>query len=137
MFLEKSSPKKKQRGLKDFFDFRNNQRNQIGLLFFIAFVAGTTLIYQFEERFDENLWRTERTRRYKLADDIIESQLLIGKTKEEVITLLGENYSTLSLNQQSLIYKLGQPPSFFEPKMELLLILFVNEKVIEVTRIQD
>jgi hypothetical protein len=137
MFLEKSSPKKKHRGLKDFFDFRNNQKNQIGLLFFIAFVVGTTLIYQFEERFDENLWRNELTRRYKLADDIIESQLLIGKTKEEVIALLGENYSTLSLDQESLIYKLGQPPSFFEPKMELLLILFANEKVIEVTRIQE
>ena len=137
MFLEKSSPKNKHRGLKDFFDFRNNQKNQIGLVFFIAFVTGTTLIYQFEERFDENLWSTERNRRYKLADDIIESQLLIGKTKEEVIALLGENYSTLSLNQESLIYKLGQPPSFFEPKMELLLILFVKEKVIEVTRIQE
>ena len=85
MFLEKSSPKKKHRGLKGFFDFRNNQKNQIGLLFFIAFVAGTILIYQFEERFDENIWRSEPARRYNLVDDIIESQLLIGKTKDSDI----------------------------------------------------
>jgi hypothetical protein len=137
MFLEKSSPKKKYRGLKGFFDFRNNQKNQIGLLFFIAFVAGTILIYQFEERFDENIWRSEPARRYNLVDDIIESQLLIGKTKDEVIALLGDSYSTLSLNQESFIYSLGKPPSFFEPKEELLVIVFVNQKVKEVTRLQD
>lgn len=137
MFLEKSSPKKKHRGFKDFFDFRNNQKNQIGLLFFIAFVAGTTLIYQFEERFDENLWRNEGIRRYKLADDIIESQLLIGKTKEEVIELLGEPNSTVNLNKESFLYELGVPPSFLEPQMELLLIIFKNYKVIEVTRLQE
>ncbi len=113
------------------------RNDKIGLLFFIAFVLGTSLIYQFEERFDENLWRSEPTRRYKLSDDIIESQLLFGKTKVEVIALLGEPYSTLSLNQESFIYRLGKPPSFLEPKMELLVIIFINQKVIEVTRMQD
>jgi hypothetical protein len=113
------------------------RNDKIGLLFFIAFVLGTSLMYQFEERFDENIWRSEPSRRYKLADDIIESRLLIGKTKVEVVALLGDSYSTLSLNKESFIYRLGKPPSFLEPKMELLLIVFVNQKVIEVTRIQE
>ncbi len=113
------------------------RNDKIGLLFFIAFVLGTSLIYQFEERFDEDIWRSQPIRRYKLADDIIESQLLIGKTKDEVIAFLGEPYSTVSLKEVSFIYRLGKPPSFLEPKMELLVIVFVNQKVIEVTRMQD
>ena len=73
------------------------RNDKIGLLFFIAFVLGTSLIYQFEERFEKELWQNGQGVRYKLADDLIESQLLIGKTKSEVIELLGEPYSTVSL----------------------------------------
>ena len=113
------------------------RNDKIGLLFFIAFVLGTSLIYQFEERFDENIWRSQPTRRYKLADDIIENQLLIGKTKVEVVALLGEPNSIVNLNKESFLYKLGVPPSFFEPKMELLLIVFEKQKVIDVTLIQE
>jgi hypothetical protein len=113
------------------------RNDKIGLLFFVAFVLATSLIYQFEERFDQDQWRSKRAVRYKLADDIIESQLLIGKTKDEVIALLGKPDSILNLNQESFLYDMGIPPSFLEPKMELLLIVFVSQKVAEVMRMQE
>ena len=116
---------------------RIKRNDKIGFLFFFAFVLGTSLIWLFEERFDEELWRNQPATRYKLADDIIESQLLMGKTIDEVIEHLGKPNSTLNLNKESFIYRLGTPPSFLEPKMELLLIVFEHQKVIGVSRLQE
>tara|TARA_R100001369_G_scaffold24192_1_gene44536 strand:- start:15602 stop:15763 length:162 start_codon:yes stop_codon:yes gene_type:complete len=53
------------------------------------------------------------------------------------VGLLGEPTSKVNLEQESFIYRLGRPPSFFEPKEELLLIIFINQKVIEVTQLQE
>ena len=116
---------------------RLKRNDQIGLFFFVAFILSSSLIWFFEERFDKDIWRIERATRYKLVDDIIKNQLLIGKTKDEVVGLLGEPTSKVNLEQESFIYRLGRPPSFFEPKEELLLIIFINQKVIEVTQLQE
>ena len=132
MFLEKSSPKKKHRGLKGFFDFRNNQKNQIGLLFFIAFVVGTTLIYQFEEKFSEDLWRSQPSVRYKLADDIIDRELFIGKTKEDIIELLGPPSHYNVTESTYFSYYLGNEPSFFRSGRSDLILTFKNNRVIKV-----
>ncbi len=117
--------------------FQLKRNDKIGLIFFIAFVLSTSLIYQFEERFDQESWKSQPRMRYKMADDIIEKQLLIGKTKKAVIALLGKPYATTSLEKEVLVYRLGKPQSFFEPKSEQLFIFFADQKVIEVTRIQD
>lgn len=106
--------------------------DKIGLFFFVALIISTFLIYLFEERFDKNQWRSDPLRRYQMVDDIIESQLLIGKTKDEVIFLLGEPNSSISGKRDVFLYRLGNPPSFFESKKEQLLIAFENEKVMKV-----
>jgi hypothetical protein len=105
------------------------RNDKIGLFFFLALIISTTLIYLFEERFDKNQWRSDPSRRYQMVDDIIESQLLIGKTKDEVIFLLGEPNSSISAEKDVFLYRLGNPPSFFESKGEQLFIAFENEKV--------
>ena len=133
MFLEKPTPKKKPIQLKDLFDFRNNHVNQIGLIFFSAFVLGTTLIYQFEERFDTEQWISQPSMRYKMVDEIIENKLLIGKSKEEVTVLLGSPNSSSTNGKDFYLYRLGIPPSFTESKKEQLLIVFENNKVAKVT----
>ena len=117
------------------FQFKRNDK--IGFIFFIAFVLSTSLIYQFEERFDQERWQTQPGMRYKMADDIIEKQLLIGKTKREVIDMLGASYATTSLGKDVLVYRLGRPPSFSESKSEQLLVVFEDQKAIKVSRIQE
>ena len=137
MFLEKITPKKKGKGLKDYFDFRNNQKNQIGLILFCAFVLATTIIYQFEERFSESLWKSQPTLRYKLADDIIDRELFIGKSQKEIISILGRP-SNFNLNGDvSFRYNLGVKPSFSESTRVQLLIVFNDNKVSAVSEVED
>ncbi len=113
------------------------RNDKIGLFFFVAFILSMSLIWLFEERFDKERWRSQPSMRYKMADDIIESQLLIGKPKDEVIVILGQPNSSLSLEKDLFFYRLGTPPSFFEAKREQLLIIFVDQKAIEVARIPE
>ncbi|WP_369998421.1 hypothetical protein [Winogradskyella sp.] len=112
---------------------RLKRNDKIGLFFFVAFIISTSLIWLFEERFDKEQWRSNPQQRYKMADDLIESQLLIGKTKEEVISILGYSSNTIESSQEILTYSLGKQPSFFETKKEYLLIIFIDGRVKEVT----
>ena len=117
--------------------FQPKRNDKIGFIFFIAFVLSTSLIYQFEERFDQERWQMQPGMRYKMADDIIEKQLLLGKTKREVIDMLGKSYVTTSLGKGVLVYRLGRPPSFSESKSEQLLVVFEDQEAIKVSRIQE
>ena len=109
------------------------RNDKIGLLFFVAFIISTSLIWLFEERFDQEQWRSTPQQRYKMADDLIESQLLIGKTKAEVISILGYSGFHVETNENILTYSLGKQPSFFATEKEYLLIVFTNGRVSEVT----
>lgn len=113
------------------------RNDKIGLFFFVAFIISMSLIWLFEERFDKERWRSEPATRYKMVDDVIESQLLMGKTKDEVIVLLGKPNSSSTIEKDLFLYRLGQQPSFFEAKREQLLIVFENQKVIKVTIVQE
>ena len=109
------------------------RNNKIGLFFYAAFVLSTSLIFLFEERFDKNLWSTEPSKRHEMVDDLIESQILLDKTKNEVIAILGEPNSSITNDDAAFTYRLGQAPSFFKSKRERLLIVFVDNKVSRVT----
>ena len=107
--------------------------DQIGMVFFAAIVISTTLIWLFEERFSKENWKTYSYKRYKMADEIIENKLIIGKTKQEIILLLGDNMRPSKANgKEQFIYPLGTPQSFFEVKEETLIVVFENNKVINV-----
>lgn len=113
------------------------RNDKIGLFFFLAFAISSSLIYLFEERFDKNTWRTEPRTRYKMVDDIIEEKLFVGKTKQEIIALLGKPYDTKLSENEYFIYKVGTPPSFFNAKDEFLLIVFKNQEVIKVSQAEE
>lgn len=130
----KPSSKKKRKGLRDFFDFKNNQKNQVGLLLFIAFVASTILIYEFEERFDEERWKSLPDFRYEMVDDIIESDMFINKTKAEVISQLGQPNDSYSDEKLYFIYYLGREPSFFESRKMQLVFTFEKNRVTKVNQ---
>ena len=109
--------------------FELKRIDKIGLFFFAAFIIGTSLIWLFEERFDSDNWHNQPTMRYKMVDDIIEQKVLLGKSKDEVIILLGEPSSRTSEGKDIFLYSLGRPPSFFKTKREQLLIVFTNQIV--------
>ncbi|EDP71124.1 hypothetical protein FBALC1_01532 [Flavobacteriales bacterium ALC-1] len=113
------------------------RNDKIGLFFFVAFVLSSSLIWLFEERFNKQQWRSQPTTRYKMVDDLIESQLLIDKTENEVIVLLGKPNSSSTIEKDVFAYGLGEQPSFFKSKQEQLIIIFVNQKVVKVTLAQD
>lgn len=106
---------------------------KIGLFLLMALIVSMALIWLFEKRFDADSWQAEPLERYQMVDDIIESQLLIDKTKDEVVLMLGKPNRILSKDKDVFVYKLGTPPSFFDEKPEQLLIIFELEKVAKVT----
>jgi len=116
---------------------RLDRKNTIGLIFFLAFVISMSLIFQFEERFTIENWKSNYTTRYKMVDDLIESQFLIGKPKSEVFEILGQPDSQSNAKKDAFIYDIGDPPSFFSSQKEYLLIIFKNEQVEEVTLAVD
>ncbi len=109
------------------------RNDKIGLFFFVAFIISSSLIWLFEERFTKEQWRTNPSQRYQMVDDLIESQILIDKTKDEVVLLLGEPYSSSTIEKDIFVYRLGDQPSFFKSKREHLLIIFIDQKVDKVT----
>lgn len=113
---------------------RLKRNDKIGLLFFIAFVASTILIYEFEERFDQERWRSLPSFRYEMAEDIVDSELFINKTKEDVIIILGEPNAINTEGEIYFSYKLGQKPSFFKTEPTQLILRFENNRVKEVVQ---
>ena len=102
---------------------------KLGLFFLVVISLSYSLLWLFEKRFDEELWKSDVTARYKMVDNLIESQLLVQKSKSEVIAILGEPFSSSKIEKDIFVYKIGDPPSFFDSRKEHLLIIFVDQKV--------
>ena len=65
-----------------------------------------------------------------MSEDIIDSEMLIGKTKEEVINLLGKGYSLYDDNW--IAYYLGFVPGWIGIDPDVLDIYFKHGKVVRV-----
>ncbi|WP_452222344.1 hypothetical protein [Lacinutrix salivirga] len=98
-------------------------------VFALAIAISYFLIDANEKEFDINEWNANPQTRYKMSNAIIENKLLFGKTKTEVIQLLGPSETSTLNGKEYVSYNLGKTPSFFEQKMETLIITFDNEKV--------
>ena len=82
--------------------------------------------------FDKQKWFDDHEKRYELSADIIDSKVLIGKSKEEIREMLGdEENSDLSDNW---IYYLGFRPQLFVIDPDYLDLTFKNNKVIKVSQ---
>lgn len=82
--------------------------------------------------FNQDEWSSNMEERYKMSEDIIESKMLIGKNRDEVINILGNNYSTNNKNRLS--YELGFVPGLFNIDPDYLDIKFENGIVISVNQ---
>ncbi len=80
--------------------------------------------------FDKNEWNSNIEERFKMSENIIESEILIGKTREEVIQMLGNDFITN--NESEITYELGNVPGLFNIDPDYLDIKLKNGKVISV-----
>ena len=80
--------------------------------------------------FNKQKWESNKDERYKMSEYIISNNMLIGKTKDEVINLLGNEY--YNYNENHIAFYLGFVPSIFKIDPDLLDIYFENGKVTKV-----
>ena len=99
--------------------------------------------YHHQKYFSSELWIEKPSLRYELSDDLIASEMLIGKTKTEVESLL-ETYEWLSWdetkkdhNTNKWNYSLGIEPGAFNTEKECIEIVFKNDKVTRVNSFKE
>ena len=98
----------------------------IGLIYLWIF----SISYYPTNDFDKQTWESNPEERYKMSEDIIESKMLIGKTKQEIVELLGNDFYSYSENH--IAYRLGFVPGLFNIDPDVLDIYFENGKVTKV-----
>ncbi|WP_289319909.1 hypothetical protein [Peribacillus simplex] len=75
------------------------------LLLYCVVILG---VNEYESRFTTERWLNDDEGRVYLVDDLLNDHELIGKTKEEVITLLGSPTETEYFKEEdSVVYYLG------------------------------
>ena len=98
----------------------------VGLIMLLVF----SMSYHPNHDFDKTKWFADKETRYELSEDIIESEMLIGKTKSEVRQLLGDESNTDESDYWS--YYLGFRPGITNIDPDVLDIEFKDGKVIKV-----
>jgi hypothetical protein len=98
----------------------------IGIIVLLFF----SMSYYPTHDFDKEKWFTDKEKRYEMSDDIIESNMLIGKTKAEIQQILGDGDN--SAQSDDWYYDLGYRPGFANIDPDVLYIEFRNCKVIRV-----
>lgn len=95
----------------------------VGLIVVFVFYVS----YYPTKEFNETGWRTEKEKRYEMTKDIIDNDLLIGKTKEEIVKTLGDDY--FKYNEDHWGYEVGFVPGLFNIDPDVLDIHFKDDKV--------
>jgi hypothetical protein len=80
--------------------------------------------------FNQEEWMSNPDERFRMSEDIIDSRMLIGKTKAEIEILLGLDFSTVSAYEVS--YYIGFVPDMFAIDPDVISIRFANDVVAEV-----
>ena len=86
--------------------------------------------YYPNKEFNKQEWNENQEERYTMSNDIIKSEMLIGKTKEAVIARLGDDF--YSYNEDDIAYDLGFVPGLFNIDPDVLDIYFKRGKVTKV-----
>ena len=82
------------------------------------------------KNFDQDDWMKDPLTRYEMTHDLIESELLIGKSKEEVISILGAY--TFTYKEEHWAYEVGYVPGLFNIDPSVLDVYFENGIVVKV-----
>ncbi|SHM49282.1 hypothetical protein [Mucilaginibacter sp. OK098] len=103
-------------------------------LLYVGIVIITMLVMEYYPKrdFDRNEWLNNKDDRYEYSGDIIDSKMLIGKSKSEVIKILGDDGN--EYNNNDWYYPLGFRPELGNIDPDSLEIDFKNDKVINVVQ---
>lgn len=82
--------------------------------------------------FDKQKWQNDIEKRYELTDDLIDNEVLIGKSMKQVKKLLGDDYEESGIDRWS--YYVGTPPGLFGIDPDYLDIDFKNGRVVHVSQ---
>jgi hypothetical protein len=94
-------------------------------------------LYYPKHDFDREKWLSNKEKRYEMSKDIIEAKLLIGKSKNEVRQMLGEENNGSNANEDDYWrYYLGYVPAVIGIDYDVLDIYFENGKVVRVEQHQ-
>ena len=61
--------------------------------------------------FNKNDWAADVSQCYKMADDVVDSQMLIGLTRQQVIELLGKPYRDWENSDHTIRFDIGERPT--------------------------
>jgi hypothetical protein len=89
-----------------------------------------SISYYPSREFNRQGWLNEQEKRFALSEDLIEREVLLGKTKPEIRHLLGDEGNTDQSNQWS--YYLGFRPQLLNIDPDVLVIEFKDEVVVRV-----
>ncbi len=99
--------------------------------------------YHHQKYFSAEIWKEEPSLRYELSDNLITSEILIKKSKNEVTKLLGPpewlsyNKTTASHDENRWNYGLGIEPGAFNNKKECVELEFKNDLVSHILQYQE
>lgn len=102
-------------------------------IFFIA-ILYTCINYYYEHTFTPERWsESTPSKRGKMVDNLLKRYDLVGKTREEIISLLGEDKEIdMFKEHNNLVYFLGNEKAFIFIDMKCLVITFENNKSINI-----
>ncbi|SNR16702.1 hypothetical protein [Tenacibaculum jejuense] len=122
-----------------------NLKSKVYKITFISFstlvLVGSILfsvyIYSYYPRisFNKKVWDTEVLERYQMSRDIIEKKILIGKSKQEVIQLLGTKEFYVFNNK--IMYTIGHIPGLFNIDPNILCVELENNIVVRVSQYES
>ncbi len=115
------------------------------IVYFYMFYPFVNILssYHHQKYFDSEAWIENPELRYEMVDSTIESDTLIGSSKEEMTTLLGKeewfswNDTKKAHDSNKWNYSLGIEPGAFNDKKESVEIIFKNDNVIAVRHYQE
>jgi hypothetical protein len=104
-----------------------------GFIMLVAFY----LSYYPNLHFNKTGWESKPNKRYELSKNLIESKILIGKSRAQLRQLLGSDYS--ADDSDVLYYALGNTPVIlnFDPDPFTLQINLKNNKIISVEQYKE
>ena len=104
------------------------------LYYGLIIVFFSYLFYEPQFDFEKERWFTDKNSRFEMSDDLVNSRILNGKTKSEIIELIGESENDNSTD--IWIYDLGTSSAGFGWQFNSLRLTFKDGIVSDVKKLE-
>lgn len=84
-------------------------------------------------KFDQKYWKENSDKRYRMSKNIVETKMLIGKSKDEIRGMLTDECKHCDKESNDWMYYTKVEKGWLDAEIEILDIKFKDEKVIEVS----